>query len=117
MFMGISRHRGPVDVTALHPLLHAAQATLAAKITTAKIGTAVFGAGHAGDANFTTGCDPERYVAVTKQARQAGRLTDGKKPATRKDLLAKAGRQARSFRPVTVPAAAPPDSAVVRNTG
>jgi hypothetical protein len=38
-------------VAALHPLLHAGQATLAA----AKIGTALFGAGYASDANFTTG--------------------------------------------------------------
>jgi hypothetical protein len=53
------------------------------------------------DANFTTACDPELYVAVTRQARQTGRLTDGKKPSTRKHLLPKDGRQARSFRPIT----------------
>jgi hypothetical protein len=38
MFMGISRHPGPVDVAALRPLLHAGQATLAAAKITAKIG-------------------------------------------------------------------------------
>jgi hypothetical protein len=52
-------------------------------------------------ASITTACDPELYVAVTKQARQTGRVTDGKTPSTRKHLLAKDGRQARSFRPVT----------------
>jgi hypothetical protein len=41
------------------------------------VGTALFGAGYPSDTNFTTACDPELYVAVTKQARQTGRLTDG----------------------------------------
>jgi hypothetical protein len=59
MFMGISRHPGPVDVAALHPLPHAVQATQAATKITAKIGTALFGAGYASDASFTTTCDPE----------------------------------------------------------
>jgi hypothetical protein len=59
MFMGISRHPGPVDVAALHLLLQAGQATLAAAKITAKIGTALFGAGYASDANFTTACDPK----------------------------------------------------------
>jgi hypothetical protein len=96
MFMGISRHPGPVDVAALRPLLHAAQATLAAAKITAGIGTALSGAGYASDANFTAGCGPELYVAVTKDARQAGRLTGGK-TQHRQRLLAKDGRQARSF--------------------
>jgi hypothetical protein len=45
MFMGIRCHPGPVDVAVLRPLLHAGQATLAAAKITARIGTAVFGAG------------------------------------------------------------------------
>jgi transposase len=85
VILGISRHPSPVDVAALHPLLHAGQATLTAAKITAKIGTALFDAGYASDTNFTTDCDPELYVAVTKEARQTGRLTDGKKPSTRKD--------------------------------
>jgi hypothetical protein len=101
MFMGISRHPGPVDVAALRPLLHAGQATLAAAKTTARIGTALSGAGQASDANFTTGCGPELHVAVTKQARQAGRLTGGKKPSTGNGSWQKMAARLDHFRPVT----------------
>jgi hypothetical protein len=81
MFMGISRHPGPVDVAALHPLLHAGQATLAA----AKIGTALFGAGYASDANFTTGCGPGT-VRRGHQASPPGRPAHRRQnPATRND--------------------------------
>jgi hypothetical protein len=92
----------------LRPLLHAAQATLAAAKITARIGTALFGAGHASDAHFTAGCGPELYVAVTKQARQAGRPTAGKKPATRKDPWQKLAAKLDHSGPSRVPAAAPP---------
>jgi hypothetical protein len=82
MFMGISRHPGPVDVAALHPLLHAGPATLAAARITAKIGAALFGAGYASDANFTTACDPELSTSRSpdEPARPAGSPT-AKRPA------------------------------------
>jgi transposase len=84
VIVGITAHPSPVDVAALHPLLRTARATLDAAAITAKIGVALFDAGYASDANFTTACEPELYVAITKEARQAGRLTDGKQPATMK---------------------------------
>jgi transposase len=85
VILGIGAHPSPVDVAALHPLLGKGRATLAAAGITAKIGKALFDAGYASDANFTTACEPELYVAVTKEARQTGRLADGKQPKTRKD--------------------------------
>jgi hypothetical protein len=105
-FIGISRHPGSVDVAALHPLLHAGQATLAA----AKIGTALFGAGYASDANFTTACDPELSTlrSPDKPARPAGSPTA--KPSARKDFWQKMAAKLDHFGPSRVPAAAPPDS-------
>jgi transposase len=84
IILGITAHPSPADVAALHPLLDAGRATLDAAAITAKIGTALFDAGYASDANFTTPCQPDLYVAVTKEARQTGRLTDGKQPTTSK---------------------------------
>jgi transposase len=84
VIVGITAHPSPVDVAALHPLLAAARATLDAAAISDKIGTALFDAGYASDANFTTPCEPDLYVAITKEARQAGRLPDGKKPKTMK---------------------------------
>jgi hypothetical protein len=107
-FMGISRHPGPVDLAALHPLLHAGQATLAAARITAKIGAALFGAGYASDASFSTACDPE--LSTSRSPDKPGRLTDGKTPSTRKHLLAKMAARLDHFGPSRVPAAAPPDS-------
>ena len=40
---------------------------------------------YASDTNFTTPCEPQLYVAITKEARQTGRLRDGQKPATMKE--------------------------------
>jgi transposase len=83
VILGIATHPSPVDVAGLHPLLAAGRATLNAAGITTPIGTALFDAGYASDANFTTACEPELYVAITREARQTGRLDDGKKPATR----------------------------------
>jgi hypothetical protein len=47
----------------------------------AAIGAALSGVGYASDGNFTTGCEPELYVTVTREARQAGRSADGRDPA------------------------------------
>ena len=45
---------------------------------TGPIGMAPFDAGYASDANFTAPCEGDLDIAVTKEARQAGRLNDGK---------------------------------------
>ena len=44
------------------------------------ISKALFDAGYASEDNFTTGCEAELYVAVAREARQAGRLRDGRSP-------------------------------------
>ena len=68
----------PVDKAALHPLLAKGRATLGAAGITGPIGAILFDAGYASDANFTAPCEGDLHVAVTKEARQAGRLNDGK---------------------------------------
>jgi transposase len=80
----IGTHDSPDDTGALHPLLTQARANLDAAGLRDPIATALFDAGYASDGNFTTSCEPELYVAVTKEARQTGRLRDGRKPATMK---------------------------------
>jgi transposase len=84
VILGIGTHPSPADVAGLHPLLDKARATLDAAGIRTKIAKALFDAGYASDTNFTTPCQPELYVAVTKEARQTGRLTDGKHPKTTK---------------------------------
>lgn len=76
----IATHDNPADTAAMHPLLTAARANLDAAGIGAPIGKALFDAGYASDANFTAACQAELYVAVTREARQTGRLRDGKKP-------------------------------------
>jgi hypothetical protein len=66
-------------------------------------------------AHITTACDPELYVAVTRQARQAGRVTDGKTPSARKDSWQKMAAKLDHFGPSRIPAAAPPDSGRFKN--
>src|SRR5215469_10309735 len=80
----ITGHPSPVDMAALHPLLDKGRATLDAAGTTAKFGVILFDAGYASDANFTAACEGDLHVAVTREARQTGRLKDGKKPRTMK---------------------------------
>jgi transposase len=86
VILSIGTHDNPTDVQALHPALAQAQAqaNLHAARISEQISKALFDAGYASDDNFTTGCEAELYVAVTKEARQAGRLRDGKQPATMK---------------------------------
>jgi transposase len=81
----ITTHDNPTDRGALHPLLAAARANLTAAGMGQPIGTALFDAGYASEDNFTTACEAKLYVAVTKEARQTGRLRDGKTPRTMKD--------------------------------
>jgi transposase len=76
----ISTHPNPADTGALHPMLAAARASLDAAGIRDPIGAALFDAGYASDDNFTTPAEAELYIAVTKEARQTGRLRDGKLP-------------------------------------
>jgi transposase len=78
----ITTHDNPADTTALHPLLTAARASLDAADITGPLAAALFDAGYASDDNFTTSCEPELYVATTREARQTGRLRDGQAPQT-----------------------------------
>jgi transposase len=84
VILGIGRHLSPADVAAMHPLLAGGRATLDAARISDRIGAALFDAGYASDANFTTPSEARLYVSVTKEARQTGRLRDGKHPATSK---------------------------------
>jgi transposase len=81
----IATHDNPTDRGALHPLLHHGRANLDAAGIGQPIGKALFDAGYASEDNFTTACEPDLYVAITKEARQTGRLRDGKTPRTMKD--------------------------------
>jgi transposase len=74
----IATHDNPTDVGALHPLLDQGTANLAAAGIATTIGKALFDAGYASEDNFTADCAAELYVAVTKEARQTGRLREGK---------------------------------------
>ena len=81
VILAIGTHDNTTDVDALHPLLAAAAANLAAAGITEPIGTALFDTGYASDANFTAACNPDLYVAVTREARQAGTSAAGRDPA------------------------------------
>jgi transposase len=82
VILAIMRHPSPVDVQALLPLLAEARRVLRAAGITGEILTALFDAGYASDANFTAGIPETLYIAVTREARQTGRATDGHAPAT-----------------------------------
>ena len=73
----IATHDSTADTYALHPLLAAAAANLAAAGIADKIGKALFDAGYASEANFTVGCPAELYVAVTRESVQAGQQPGG----------------------------------------
>jgi transposase len=89
----LTAHPSPADTAALHPLLAAARATLDTAGITAKLGTILFDAGYASDANFTAPCEGDLHVAVTRESRQTGRLKDGRQRTTLKpswqDMAAK----------------------------
>jgi transposase len=73
VIVAIGTHDSPVDVGALHLLLAAGAANLAAAGIAERIGTALFDAGYASDANFTASCDADLYVAVTRESVQTGK--------------------------------------------
>jgi transposase len=80
----IATHDNPTDTGALHPMLAAARANLDAAGIHDPISKALFDAGYASDGNFTTPAEAELYVAITKEARQTGRLRDGNTPQAMK---------------------------------
>ena len=80
VIFAIGTHDSTVDTGALHQLLAAGTANLAAAGIQDRIGKALFDAGYASEENFTAGCDAELYIAVTRESRQGGKLHDGKAP-------------------------------------
>ena len=80
VIVAIGTHPSSTDTTALHPLLKAAAANLAAAGITEPIGAALFDAGYASGDNFTAPCAADLYVAVTRESRQAGQLRDAAAP-------------------------------------
>jgi transposase len=84
VILAIASHGSATDTGALHPMLAAAHANLAAAGISAPIGKALFDAGYASHRNFTTASGPELYVAVTREARQTGRTRGGKPPQATK---------------------------------
>jgi transposase len=81
VILAVTRHDSPCDVRALTALLAEARRVLDAAGIAGRILKALFDAGYASDANFTAITEPELYVAVTREARQAGRSQDGRDPA------------------------------------
>jgi transposase len=84
VILSVAAHDSPADVRALHPALARTRANLDAAGITGPIRAALWDAGYASDDNFTAPCEAELYVAVTREARQTGRLRDGRQPATMK---------------------------------
>src|SRR5437867_4140375 len=76
----IGTHDSTGDTAAMHPLLAAAAANLAAAGIADRIGKALFDAGYASEDNFTAGCGAELYVAVTRESVQAGQQPGGTVP-------------------------------------
>jgi transposase len=82
VILAILDHPSPVDMHALQPLMEQARAVLDAAGITDDIRKALFDAGYASDANFRLDLGALLYIAVTREARQAGRSADGRSPAT-----------------------------------
>jgi transposase len=80
VIFAIGTHDSTVDTAAMHLLLAAGAANLAAAGIPDQIRKALFDAGYASEDNFTAPCDAELYIAVTRESRQAGQLHDGKAP-------------------------------------
>jgi transposase len=82
VIIAITRFDNPADCGALHPLLAEARRVLAQAGISEPIGKAVFDTGYASSSNFTADAGgTELYVAITRDARQAGRSSDGRDPA------------------------------------
>jgi len=89
----IATHDSTADTYALHPLLAAGAANLAAAGISDPISKALFDAGYAAEANFTAPCTAELYVAVTRESAQAGQQPGGTAP-----LCGRPGWQAMAAR-------------------
>jgi transposase len=76
----IATHDSTAGTYALHPLLAAGAANLAAAGISDPIGKALFDAGYASGANFTAPCPADLYVAVTRESVQAGQQRGGTAP-------------------------------------
>jgi transposase len=82
--IAITTHSSSNDKQALVPLLRHARANLDAAGITNPIGTALFDAGYASEANFTADLPVNLLlVAVEKEARQTERLRDGASTAAK----------------------------------
>jgi transposase len=79
VILAVLRHDNPTGTGALHPLLAMARAVLDAAGISELIAKAVFDAGYASDANFTTAAEAGLYVALARESVQAGR-SDGRQP-------------------------------------
>lgn len=73
IILALLLHDNSVDTGALHPLLKAGRANLDAIGVTKPIGTALFDAGYASEANFTAECEARLLVAIYKEAAACGR--------------------------------------------
>ena len=82
VILAVTRHPSPVDTQALDDLLAEARRVLRRAGIAAPIGKALFDAGYASHANFTLPVPETLYIAVTREARQAGRSPDGRSPGT-----------------------------------
>ena len=82
VIIAIATHDNTNDLGALHPLLAAGAANLAAAGLPAATGTALFDTGYASEANFTAPCGADLYVAVTRESVQAGTSAAGRDPAS-----------------------------------
>jgi hypothetical protein len=80
VILAIGTHPSTVDTGALHRLLAAGAANLAAAGVPDKIRKALWDAGYASEDNFTAPCDAELYVAVTRESAQAGQAGQGTVP-------------------------------------
>jgi len=80
VIFAVGTHDSTTGTTALHLLLAAAAANLAAAGIADTIRKALSGAGYASEANFTAPCPAELYVAVTRESAQAGQQRDGTAP-------------------------------------
>ena len=89
VIFAIGTHPSSTDTTALHPLLAAAAANLAAAGIPGAIGAALFDAGYASEANFTAGCQADLHVAVTRESAQAAGAPGSGVPAGWQDMAAK----------------------------
>ena len=76
----IATHDSTAGTYALHPLLAAGAANLAAAGIRDPVSKALFDAGYAAEANFTAPCPADLYVAVTRESVQAGQQRGGTAP-------------------------------------